>query len=294
MMRKCITVLLLIPLSFVVKSQSFYAIRHERSLIAIGGIGTSSYFGELKNPGNYLDAKPTLSAGLQMYFTNRISVRSELTYFSLKGDDAKADDRSRVRRNLSFTSGNFELNFVGMFNLFPLGKRFYQRPNVNFYGFAGIGLMYMNPKAEYQGKKYALQPLKTEDVAYSRLQPVIPYGLGIRVKAGPFFNVALEGGWRTTFTDYMDDVSGAVPDKSSWDQGSTRYILSDRRREGSIERGEDPLLDPYPAGTIRGNPDKKDNYFLLTLKVEYYLPNNFLFKNPNRKLYNAKRKAYYR
>src|SRR5690606_13823867 len=155
---------ILFVLPFFADAQSFYAVRRERSLIGIVGAGTSSYSGELKNQGDYLDAKPTINVGLQFYFTDRISVRSELTYFTLRGDDAKANDPSRVRRNLSFTSGNIEFNTVGMVNLFPMGRRFYQRPNINFYGFAGIGLMYMNPKAELNGEKYALQPLKTEDV----------------------------------------------------------------------------------------------------------------------------------
>jgi hypothetical protein len=32
-----------------------------------------------------------------------------LTWFTLEGDDAKADDASRVSRNLSFKSNNVEL-----------------------------------------------------------------------------------------------------------------------------------------------------------------------------------------
>lgn len=272
---------ILFVLPFFADAQSFYAVRRERSLIAIGGLGTSSYFGDFKNDGDYLDAKPTISIGLQQYLTNRISLRSELTYFSLKGNDSKAEHPGRRIRNLSFVSNNFELNVVGMVNLFPMGRRFYQRPNINFYGFAGIALMYMNPKADtlINGKRPALQPLQTEDVKYSRFQPVIPYGLGMRIKAGPFFNVSIEGGWRLTFTDYMDDVSTVYPDMSTWTD-PIRIALADRRI------GE--------SNNIRGNPDNNDNYYLLTLKVEFYLPYNFLLKNPNRKLYNSKRKAYYR
>lgn len=280
-------VLLFILSPLLAMSQTFYAVRKERSLILVSGLGTASYFGDLKDPGDYLDAKPSISAGLQFYFTPRISVRSELTYFSIKGSDTGSSDPSRVRRNLSFKSGNIEWNAVGIIDLFPLGRRFYQRPTVNFYGLAGVGLMYMNPKAEYNGQKYALQPLKTEDVSYSRVQPIIPYGLGIRFKAGPFFNIGIESSWRLTFTDYLDDVSTVHPDKSGWTD-PIRIALSDRRVEGN------PELQPYAPGTRRGDSNKNDNYHLLMLKVEYYLPNNFLFRNPYRKLYNTKRKAYYR
>lgn len=278
--------LLLTP--FFADAQSFYAIRRERSLILTGGLSSSSYFGELKNDGELIDAKPAVTVGLQYYFTPIISARTELTYFTLKGSDADADDPGRTIRNLSFTSGNVEWNFVGMVNLFPMGRKFYQRPRFNLYGFAGIGLMYMNPKAEYEGKKYALQPLETEGVHYARVQPVIPYGLGVRVKAGPFFNVCVESGWRTTFTDYMDDISTVYPDRSTW-TNPIRIALSDRRQE------LDSSLEPASAGSKRGNPDKNDSYYFLTLKIEYYLPSNFMAKhNQRRKLYNSKRKAYYR
>lgn len=285
-MRKGI-LLLFVLAPVLAYSQTFYAVRTERSLILVGGVGTASYFGDLKDPGDLIDVKPSISAGLQFYLTPRISVRSELTYFTIKGDDASSDDPSRVKRNLSFTSSNFELNALGIIDLLPLGRRFYQRPGANIYGLAGIGVMYMNPKAEYNGEKHALQPLRTEDVSYSRIQPVIPYGIGIRFKAGPFFNIAIESTWRMTFTDYLDDVSGVHPNKAGWTD-PIRVALSDRRVEGN------PELAPYAPGARRGDPTDNDAYHLLMLKVEYYLPDNFLFKDPYRKLYNTKRRAYYR
>jgi hypothetical protein len=287
MKRLGFMVMVLVLMAESLNAQSFYAVRRERSLIAVGGIGTSTYFGELANPGDYIDAEPTLSAGLQYYFTNRISARAELSWFQLKGDDAKADPESgRRERNLSFQSNNIEFSLVGQINLFAIGQRFYQRPKINFYGILGIGVLYTNPKAEYQGEKYALQPLKTEGVSYSRFQPVIPYGLGVRYMFDPFLNISIEGAYRQLFTDYLDDVSTIHPDKSSWDNSSIRYKLSDRRVE------YDGLS--FPTGYKRGNPEENDGYFHLQVKVEYYLPNNFLFGGGQKKLYNKKRKGYYR
>lgn len=263
-----------------VSAQSFYAVRRERTFIAVAGSGSSSYFGELKNPGKTIDPKVNIALGLQTYLTKRLNVRAEFTYFTLKGDDAKADDGSRRRRNLSFTSGNFELSATGAYNLLPNGHRFYQRPMINIYPFAGIGVMYMNPRAELDGQKYSLQPLQTEGVKYSRVQPVIPYGFGARLKMGPFFNLSIEGGWRLTFTDYIDDVSTVYPDPASFSNPAAA-ALSMR------------YATPVPAGTQRGNPDKNDGYFLLNAKVEYYLPHNF-FGAGNRKLYSSKRKNFKR
>ncbi len=286
MNKKQLLVLFLIGQTLLVSGQSFYAVRRERSLMAIAGTGNSSYFGELKDAKEYLDPRLNINVGLQYFLTPRISTRVELTYFQLHGTDENSSDGSRVSRNLSFNSSNFELNASGAINLFPLGQRFYQRPPINVYAFVGVGLLYTNPTAKLDGKKYALQPLQTEDVKYSRFQFVIPYGIGARVKVNPFFNVAIEGGYRITFTDYLDDVSTVHPDKSTWDPGSPRFKLSDRRAEVGFE--------PYDPGTQRGNPGKNDGYFLLNVKVEYYLPKNFLFSDTQRRYYNQKRKLMYK
>lgn len=265
-------------------TQSFYAVRKERSLILVGGLGTSTYFGELANPGDYWDSKPTINVGLQYYVTNRISIRSELTWFQLRGDDAKADDSGRKNRNLSFYSNNLEFNAVGTLQLSPIGQRFYQRSKLNFYGFAGIGLLYFNPKTEYQGEKVALQPLQTEGNNYSRVVPVIPYGLGARIMLNPFLNISIEGGYRKVFTDYLDDVSTVHKDPLSFSD-PIAAALADRRPEIGL-----PTAAP---GAKRGNPDADDGYMLLTAKIEYYLPGD-LFGNSSRKLYKNKRKAYYK
>ena len=132
---------------------------------------------------------------------------------------------------------------------------------------------------------YALQPLETEGVKYSRTQPVIPVGLGVRVKLDPFFNILLEGGYRFTFTDYLDDVSiHRYPDPATLKSDLSR-ALSDRRSEIGYDL-------PYNKG-VRGNPKENDGYFLLNATLQYYLPKE-IFRNSQRKLYNSKRKAYYR
>jgi hypothetical protein len=265
-------------------AQSFYAVRRERSIIGSIGTGVSSYFGELKEEKRSIDSKLNINVGLKYYFTNRISVRSELTWFQLHGDDSEAKDQDRVYRNLDFTANNFELNATGAVDLFPAGQRFYQRPKLNLYGFAGIGLLYSNPKTEYQGKKYALQSLQTEGVKYSRFQAVIPYGFGARVMLTPFVNIALEAGYRLTFTDYLDDVSTVHLDPSAFTD-PIAAALSDRRPEVG-----QPIAAP---GTRRGNPEKNDSYLLINAKLEYYIPDG-VFWNTSKKLYKSKRKAYYR
>ena len=271
-----------------VSAQSFYSLRRERSLILVAGSGTSTYFGELANDGDYFDAKPNFTAGLQYYLTKRINVRAEGIWFQLSGSDAKADptgELGRKDRNLSFKSSCAEFNLTGSISLYGNGNRYYRRPGFNVYGFGGVGLLYFNPTTEYQGNKVALQPLQTELVSYSKVGIVVPLGIGVRLKLTPYMNLAVEGGYRKSFTDYLDDVSTVHNDASKFSD-PLAAALSDRRPEIG--------LAVKPDGYIRGNPSSKDGYMLLSFKIEYYLPSSFQLGGSGSKKkpsYNQRRKS---
>ncbi|MEM9300379.1 MAG: hypothetical protein AAGA64_18630 [Bacteroidota bacterium] len=297
MKKATFIILLIVTVISELKAQSFYNFRRGRDIIATFGTGTSSYFGDLNNPGDVIDTKLNLNFGLQYYFTERIAIRTEATYFRLSGDDAEADSEGRTVRNLSFRSDNFELNVVGIVQAFSNGTRFYQRPALNVYGFAGIGLLYFNPKAQVPdtdwngaplsdaGDYVALQPLQTEGVDYSRLAIVIPMGIGIKFKAGPFFNIGVEGGYRLTFTDYLDDVSTTYLLHSTLSGDPLRQALADRRHE--LDGNLPPL--GVEEGQIRGNSGDNDGYFILNVKLEYYIPANILSSSKSK--YNRRKRS---
>jgi hypothetical protein len=266
-------------------AQSFYNFGQNRTLAVSAGFGNASYYGDLKDPRDYFDPQFNFTAGLQYYWHPKFSVRADLTWFKLEGSDEDTDYAPRNIRNLSFKSSNFELDFTAAYSFLETPVRFYQRPVINGYVFAGLGVLRTNPTAEYNGVRYALQPLRTENIDYSRFQFVLPFGIGARFRASDYFNVILEAGYRKTFTDYLDDVSTRHPDKSTWTD-PVRIALSDRRPELG--------LSPNEPGSIRGDPSDKDGYLLINIKVEYYLKNNFLQPNNQRKLYNKKRKSYYK
>jgi len=275
------------------QAQSFFAVRHQRSLMLTAGTGSSTYYGELSNPGTLLKLQPNLNVGLQIYVTPRISVRTELNWFQLKGSDAEANDAGRKSRGLSFLSNCFEISGTGAINLFANGNRYYRRPTLNIYGFAGIGLLYFNPTAKLNGTSYSLEPLKTEGVTYSRVVPVIPFGLGVRLKVGPNTNIVFEGGYRKTFTDYLDDVSAKYTAPSS--DPVTAYFQNPNNPAyntlTTIPVGE---VNNFTAGYKRGNPSATDSYFLLNVKIEYYLPINTSGRRGNGLISRKKRSSTYR
>lgn len=265
--------------------QSFYSARRERSLIFVGGMGLSTYFGELKT-GNSFDTKPTLNAGLQYYLSEHVSARVDATWFQLSGSDAVADPTGalgRKDRNLSFLSNNFEISGTLAFSIMSTGGRYYRRPTLNIYGFTGLGLCYFNPTTEYKGETYSLPSIQTEGVSYSTFTPVIPIGVGLRVKVARDFNLAFEGGFRMTFTDYLDDASSKTYPTTF--TSPLQQALSYR----GVELTPPGVLTD---GKVRGNPKTNDAYFLLNVKLEYYLPTDFIFGNNSghRKAQSYKRK----
>jgi hypothetical protein len=280
--RLFVFILIICASAETISAQSFYSARRDRNLIFLAGINTSTYYGDLKDNADLLDVKPSLSLGMMYFISKRVGFRGEFSWVTLSGSDENSKDEGRVKRNLSFTSGNYELAVSGVVNLIPQGGRFYQRPQFNVYGFAGIGVLYFNPKAVLDGQKYALAPLQTEGVKYSRITPVIPYGIGMKFKASPFFNLAVEAGWRKTFSDYLDDVSSRYIDNATFTDPIAQK-LADRRPEIGL-----PIKT---AGSIRGNPDGKDAYMLVSVRLEYYL--SLQLGSSNRKLYRSKRKRIY-
>jgi len=284
MKKQSLILIFILLLASYLDAQSFYNRKRNRNFIVSAGTGTSSYFGELSNDGDFLDTKLNLDFGLQYRITNNLLVGASLIFFQLQGDDAEADDDTRVRRNLSFRSNNTELNIGGRYNLFPEGERFYQRKPINFYLFAGLGLTWYSPTAELDGKRYTLRSLETEGVKYAPFTVVLPFGPGVKFMISPYFNIVLEGGYRLTFTDYLDDVSTVYQDQSLFTD-PIAAALADRSPELGL-----PAREP---GKIRGNPEQNDGYFILNAKVEYFVPAGILFSGKKKaKKRRTKRRRY--
>ena len=279
MLKRITLLVLFIALSAEAFSQAFYSRSRNRSWSLTGGFGIGSYYGDLNNPGDIIDFMPDATFGVNYRLNNRLSAAFNVAWFMLRGDDAEATGGGREVRNLSFTSHNFEGALVAVINAYPVGNRFYQRPLVNPYTYFGVGLTYYNPRAEYQGEWYSLRPLQTEGNHYSAVTPIIPLGLGLKFRASPFINIILEGGYRFTFTDYLDDVSTVYQDPNSFTDPIAR-ALADRRPEIGLDR--------WPAGHIRGNPEKNDGYFIGSIKVEYFITGELF--GPDRYMRNIRKR----
>ncbi|WMJ73294.1 DUF6089 family protein [Cytophagaceae bacterium ABcell3] len=227
-------------------------IQRDERLSVLGSLGLSAYFGDVCESFDCMQLRPNAGIGAIFRITNHFSSKTEANYFRLYSDD------THESRNLGFRSDNVELYTSVMFDLFAYQKNIRLRNVVSPYLFAGFGVAFYNPQAQYNGRWFNLRPLETEGERYSIATPIIPFGGGVRFTINRNFEFMLEGAYRVTFTDHLDDVSSV--------------------EHRPIESFSDPLArniahrykDNYnPENGQRGNPDRNDGYFLLQAKIRY-------------------------
>ncbi len=224
--------------------------------------------------------------------TPKLAVNMGLNWGRIRGNDSNSKNPARVARNLSFVNDIIELSARMEFTLFydnDVGGRGYYNPDMRIYGFLGAGVMkhnpratYQGPLAEYNGNKYDLQPLKTEGVDYGLWEFVLPAGLGVYFTHKKVHRFGWELGYRFTFTDYLDDVSGTYASYDEVDQGNPElaYAMSNRTTDESLaqaaeyaeEYGMDtPNAGSFAPGEKRGDPTNSDGYMFMQLSYSYVI-----------------------
>lgn len=244
------------------------------------GIGLSLYYGDLNAPDlstNLTNSRFAIQ-GFARYLPHaNYGVRANLMIGRLYGDDNKSKEQFQKTRNLRFHSILVEASVMGEYYLFGYDAR-EGTQLFSPYATAGVALFYFNPKADYQGQTYALQPLGTEGQGlpgmpskYSRLSFAIPFGGGIKFKINDRWNFNVELLARKTFTDYIDDVSTNYVDinELSAANGPISAALSNRIGEAL---GSEPVNLP---GGKRGGSGVDDYYFSFMIGVSANLETIF-------------------
>jgi hypothetical protein len=249
--------------------------------LGAGGMNCLTDLGGRKGPGkgfikdlNLSNTRLCASAYGEALYHYTIGARLEFTYGSITAYDSMLgpDGGGRYQRNLSFRSKILELSLLAEFH--PLAWHAYNNglalPRCSPYLLGGIGLFSFDPKAKRDGNWLSLSSLHTEGqgfVEYADRRPYqltqcnIPVGLGLKYELSTLLHARLEIVHRLLFTDYLDDVSGSYINPEAFyrnlppAQAALAAQLSDRRRPGSGK------------GERRGNPDKKDAYFSVQVKM---------------------------
>ena len=221
--------------------------------------GTATYYGDLSHGKQALIFRPQLGGGAILrtnYFGKRLNFRADVRIFRLYSDDYFEG------RNLDFRSTNWEFIASGQLDLFGYEKMMRRRTFINPYFLLGIGAMTLDPwGSQSNGTWVQLSPLQTEHVDYSKVAFVFTGGFGLKFRYTYKWSFMLEGYYRFTTSDYIDDASSYdYPPKSSFSDPQAAWM--------SNKTGQDP-----PQG-YRGTPKRNDGYMMLSVGVAYTFTKN--------------------
>jgi hypothetical protein len=261
------------------------------------GLGAANFLGELGGRDqigsdfiydlDWSETRPSLMVNYRYQLGRYVYSRAQLCFGYIGGNDALTEETFRMNRNLHFRSTVTELSGLIEFfaidrsrrNMYETGVKPRKFTGWMLYGFAGIGVTHFNPKANFNGKWYALRPLSTEGQGlpdgpgrYSLFTVVLPLGFGIKYELNPDWTVGIEIGHRITFTDYMDDVSTVYYDNNAIfeNRGELAAFLADPSLGFRIdENGQQVPLNSTFTGAQRGNPENNDSYMFAQLTAQY-------------------------
>ena len=247
----------------------------------LGDIGGASQQGTQISPVDIKLRAQRYSANLYYRYklTKEYSLRSQIIYTRLYGNDAFTTNPERQARNLSFKSdvlevtGVCEWNFFRQTNMTPMvldtAKKI-RRKDLRAFLFLGGGFIYFNSKAKLLDKYYSLRPLRTEGVAYKPYTWVIPFGMGLSYTINKRWRFGTDVTYRFTGTDWIDDVSGNY--NVSYKDGKDGYLavksgsndINDIRKALGNRTSE---VQAYQANQTNYNPE-------LPIGANYDVKNN--------------------
>jgi hypothetical protein len=224
--------------------------------------GITGYSGDLQHSRLEISSmRPAAGLTARYNFSPIWAARAQLLYGGIAGSDATAIREGLRSRNLSFTNQIIELSAQMEWNIMAFNILEGQKHSP--YLFAGVGVFYHNPRAQYQGKTYSLRSLGTEGQTleggkkYLPVSASFPIGGGVRFAMGYKYVLGFEFGMRPTLTDYLDDVGKFYPNIAVLaEKDPIAAALSFRTPEFYNQQ-----LD-YPAqGAARGGKFPLDFYF---------------------------------
>ncbi|MBC7914255.1 MAG: outer membrane beta-barrel protein [Pyrinomonadaceae bacterium] len=222
--------------------------------------GSSGYMGDLNPIKFYKLTDPAYGGFIKRNFDGYWSLKFSVLSGKIRANDSYSKNIQFKNRNLHFFSPITELSIQTEFNFFDYipssGKRRFSP-----YLFTGLGFVSFNPQALYvgDGRTYELNLQNTEDLPnpYNTIVLSIPFGAGVKYNLSGKITLGGEVGYRTAYTDYLDDVSG-------------KYApgLSGLRLELA-----DPSTPKNIVGSQRGDARKRDTYIFAGLTLSYAIFN---------------------
>lgn len=214
------------------------------------------------------DTRMNYSVFARRKMNKRWALAANADYISVWGIDANSSNPARRARNSNFRNRIVELGGRAELTVFydnDVGGKGYYDPDYRFFVFAGLAGFYHNPQGQifgavddagnilnssYKSQWYDLRPFRTEnqESEYEKIGLAVPVGVGMYFTFNKQFRLGWELNWRTTFSDYIDDVSGQYGD-----------IAEIYARGGEIGAGLAQQSNQNIIDLINGDPEMLDD-----------------------------------
>lgn len=236
-----------------------------------------------------------IAAGLYGRYkaSKRFAVFAAFNYLQVNDTDSESTNPARRARNLNFRNRMLEFQARAELTLFydnDVGGKGYYNPDFRFFVFGGIAgfrhnpqgqILSLSPDAKLAGfdesiisdEWYDLRDWQTEGEEYGQFGLAIPAGIGLFFTFNKEWRVGWELAWRTTFTDYLDDISTTYRDPSTFTD-ATAIAFASQSNQVLVNEIADPASGSvndhrYQNGfaTKRGDPTNNDSYLTTQLTL---------------------------
>lgn len=183
-----------------------------------GFIGFAQYQGDLAE--DHIELAETLiSSGIffRVHLNDYLTLKAAYYNGSISGDDKNGTNDFQKNRGWRFSSKINEFALIGEWNILGInriGKWRKFKPSFTPILFAGIATTKFNTTLTVPDIDADLFPEPGDKDSFF----AIPIGIGVRYDFSKYTSLGGEIGWRSIFSDYLDDVSnnGEGSGKNDW------------------------------------------------------------------------------
>ncbi len=184
--------------------------------------GVANYQGDIaKKITDVGETHVAIGGGLGYKVSPYVDVKAQLILTKISGDDANYTDRAN--RGFKFESDILEFAGIIDYSVFGSGTKSNTgvfTPKFSPIVYVGLGVTKVTSFAECLSdsclNNVGVSPFPEKDNIKSALFTV-PFGVGFKYDASPLLSFGVRGGYRYSFSDYLDGISKAAnADANDW------------------------------------------------------------------------------